>query len=294
MTSGTSNESNPPTLAEFLAAPDHVVAQVMPPTVILAVGGTRRSAELSGISSDSDDYARVSRERMIACVDRFFRLGVRHLFSCLLGSGDFEEVGRFRGQLHDWLEWGVTGPEAMADYARLGWRVRIGGLDAVPELRHLNDRLVAATPPTWQHTLWHYAVPTREALWEQTLAAAHATRASNQTELIRALFGEDVPPAGLWVGSGKPLISQDLVPVVLLGETQCYWTQRPGYELDDDIIRRMVYDCVYRRRTWRKDKSARYADIEQMRSTLESRQILGVGRRIGGFWYPDYVQDDDR
>jgi hypothetical protein len=265
----------------------------MPPTVVFASGGTRRSAALSGISSESDDYARRSRERMVDCFDRFFRLGVRHVFSSILRPGQLGEVGRYREQLYNWIDWGMTGPEALADYATLGWRVRLSGLDAVPELRELNERLVAATPSTWQRTLWLYAAPTRGSLWEQTLAAAHATKARTQTELIRALLGEDVPTAGIWIGFGKPMFTEDIIPLVMVGETQCYWTQRPGYDLDEPGIRRIVYDYAYRRQTWQEDKSTRYADIEQTRSIWESPQILGVGKRTGGFWYPDYEQDDD-
>ena len=292
MTTAPSNESNPPALAEFLAAPDEAVAAVMPPTVVFSVGGTRRSAALSGIASQSDDYARLSRKWMVACFNRFFRLGVRHLFNCLVLPPQFEEVGRGRDQLYKWIEWGVTGPQALSDYAEFGWRVRIAGLDTVPELQGLNERLVAATPATWQHTLWLYATPRRGSLWEQTLAAAQATAARSQADLIRALLGEDVPTAGLWIGFGKPTITQDIVPLVMIGETHCYWTQRPGYDIDEAMIRRIVYDSVYRRRTWQRDKSTRYADIEHMRPILESPQILGIGQRVGDFWYPDYVQDE--
>lgn len=294
MSTGTSSESNPPALADFLAAPDETVAAVMPATVVYASGGTRRSAALSGISSQSDDYARHQRERMVACFQRFFRLGVRHLFTCAVRPGQFDEVGRYREQLITWIDWGLAGPEALADYAELGWRVRISGLESVPELRELNERLVSATPDTWQHTLWLYGTPTAGSLWEYMLAAAQVGKARTQGELIRAMLGEDVPTAGLWIGFGKPMMTHDIIPLVLLGETQCYWTQRPGYDIDEDLIRRIVYDCAYRRKTWRRDKSTRYADIEQMRSVLESRQILGIGRRTGGFWHPDYTQDDER
>jgi hypothetical protein len=187
----------------------------------------------------------------------------------------------------------VTGPEALTDYAEHGWRVRMGGLDDVPELRELNERLVAATPATAPHTLWLYAAPTRGSLWEQTLAVAQASGARTQSELIRAVLGEDVPTAGMWIGAGKATITEDQVPLAILGETHCYWTQRPGYDFDEDIIRRIVYDYAYRRQTWQKDKSGRYADIEQSRSVWESRKVLGIGQRAGGFWYPDYEQDDD-
>jgi hypothetical protein len=288
-----SSQPTPPTLAEFLAAPDEDVAAVMPATVVFLSGGTRRSAALSGVSSSSDDYARYSRERMVNCFHRFFQLGVRNLFTCALRYNQFDEVGRYRERLINWTEWGLTGPEALEDYAKYGWRVRIGGAEAIEELSDLNARLIAATPANWKHTLWFYATPTRETLWEQMLAAAQATKASNQTELIRALLGEDVPTAGLWIGFGKPMMTADMVPIALVGETDCYWTERPGYEIDDDQIRRILYDAVYRRRTWQEDKSSRYDDIEQTRSIWEGRKVMGVGRRAGGFWYADYEQEDE-
>jgi hypothetical protein len=291
VTTGTSDDSRIPSLADFLAAPEEEVAAVMPPTVIVSLGGTRRSAALRGIGSDSDEYARFSRARMIACFDLFFRLGVRHLFNSVVRPRQFEEVGRYRDRLISWIEWGLTGPEALADYARLGWRVRLGGGEAVPQLRELNDRLVAATPSTWNHTLWLYAAPTRGSLWDQALAVAHATGARTHEELIRALLGEDVPTAGMWIGTGKPVISEDQIPMAMVGETNLYWTARPGYDIDEEMIRRIVYDCVYRRRTWQKDKSARYADIDKMRSLLETRHVMGIGKRVRAFWYPDHDQD---
>jgi hypothetical protein len=89
------------------------------------------------------------------------------------------------------------------------------------------------------------------------------------------------------------MITHDIIPLALMGETQCYWVQRPGYDIDEVMVRRIIYDTVYRRRTWREDKSTRYANIEQTRSLWESRQVLGIGRRVGGFWYPASDQDDD-
>ena len=69
---------------------------------------------------------------MIACFELFFRFGVRHIFNTLIRPNQFAEVGRYRERLLDWLDWGVAGPEALADYARLGWRVRLLGTMSVP------------------------------------------------------------------------------------------------------------------------------------------------------------------
>lgn len=282
-----------PSLAEFLAAPVEHVADVMPETVIFAVGGTRRSAALAGISAQTDDYAHSSRARMIDCFAQFFQLGTRHLFTSMLRPGQLDEVGRYRNRLISWLDWGLAGPEAIEDYSRHGWRVRLCGAEGIPELHDATERLRAATPRSWKHTLWLYVAPEPGTLWQQMLATAHAAQTHSQADLIRALFGEDIPPAEVYIGFGKPIFTHDIVPLALLGEAQCYWTQRPGYEIDEHMVRRIVYDTVYRRRTWREDKSARYDHIETTRDLWESRQMIGIGQRVGGFWYPAGSQDEE-
>lgn len=282
-----------PNLEEFLRLPAERIAAVMPQTVIFAVGGTRRSAALAGIAASSDEYARSSRERMIGCFEQFFRLGTRHLFTSMLRPGQLDEVGRYRERLIGWLDWGLAGPQALADYQRRGWRVRLCGADEIPELRGAVERLRAATPRAWKHTLWLYVAPSQGTLWSQMLDAAHASQARTQADLIQALFGEPIPPAEIYIGFGKPILTHDIIPLALLGEAQGYWTQRPGYEIDETMVRRIVYDTVYRRRTWREDKSARYDGIEATRDLWESRQVIGVGRRIGGFWYPASVSEEE-
>jgi hypothetical protein len=230
---------------------------------------------------------------MVDCFAQLFQLGVRHLFTSMLRPGQLEETGRYRQRLLSWLDWGLAGPEALEDYRRHGWRVRLCGAEGVPELCGAVERLRAATPPAWRQTLWLYVAPAPGALWAQMLAAAHAAQVRSQADLIRAMFGEAIPPAEIYIGFGKPIFTHDIVPLALLGEAQCYWMQRPGYEIDEDMVRRIVYDTVYRRRTWREDKSARYDGIEASRELWESRQIIGVGQRVGGFWYPASIQDEE-
>lgn len=281
-----------PSLEAFLAAPTGDVARVAPATVIFAVGGTRRSAVLAGVSPQSDDYASYSRARMVACFDLFFQLGVRHLFTSLLRPGQLAEAGPYRDRLMDWLIWGAAGPEAMADYQQRGWRVRLVGGEGMPELQAAAERLRAATPATWEQTLWLYVAPDMETHWAQLLTAAQQVQAATRQEAVRALYGEDIPPATLYLGFGKPMLTCDIVPLVLIEEAQCYWSQVPGYDLDEPTLRRIIYDHAYLRRTWRKDKSKRYEAVLARRELWEKPHVLGLGQREGGFWYPLREQDD--
>jgi len=288
------SEVQPPSLAAFLDAPADCVARVAPATVIFAPGGTRRSAVLAGISPQSDEYARWTRERMVKCSELFFKLGVRHLFMSVMRPPQFAEVGRYRDRLLDWLDWGLAGPEAIADYARLGWRVRLLGADGLGQLGTAAERLRQTMPGTTTPTLWYYVVPEIESPWQWVRAALRRTEGNTTSDVIRALYGEDLPLATLYLAFGKPMFVPDLLPPLLSGDIQCYWTQRPGYALDERTLRQIIYDYAYLRPTWTRDKSARYADVEAQRSLWEQAPILGLGRRIGAFWYPITEQESAR
>jgi len=288
------SEAQPPSRANFLDAPTDLVACVAPATVIFAPGGTRRSAVLAGISPQSDEYARWTRERMVACSELFFNLGIRHLFMSVMRPPQLAEVGRYRDRLLDWLDWGLAGPEALADYARLGWRVRLLGADGLGQLGTAAERLRQTMPGTATPTLWYYVVPEIESPWQWVRAALRQTEGNTTSDVIRALYGEDVPLATLYLAFGKPMFVPDLLPPLLSGDVQCYWTQRPGYTLDEHTLRQVIYDYAYLRPTWTRDKSARYAGVEAQRSLWEQAPVLGLGRRAGAFWYPMSEQEHAR
>src|SRR5689334_16005635 len=115
-----------PSLDEFLTTPIEAVREVAPATLLLGVGGTRRSAVLAGISTTSDEYAYWLREQMLACMELLFHHGVQHIFTVLVAQSQWREVTPgYREKLIDWINWGIAGPEALADYARLNWQVRL-------------------------------------------------------------------------------------------------------------------------------------------------------------------------
>jgi hypothetical protein len=279
----------PPSLEEFLRAPAEQVAAVAPTTMFLAPGGTRREAALAGISPHSEEYPRWSRDRMIECVDLLFRLGVRHLFLTALRHSPMSETGRYRERLIAWTSESMAGWQALEDYAHRGWRVRLLGTESIPELEPTADILRNATPAQWNHTLWFNVSSTPDSYWKTLLAAVHRTQAHTRAEIIRALYDEDIPLATLCLSFGKPMIAADVMPFLLADEVQCYWTQRPGFAQGECSIREIFYDYAYMRRTWQQDKSARYADVLAQREVWEQAPVLGLGRRLGAFWYPAEV-----
>jgi hypothetical protein len=277
----------PPTLEAFLSAPVEQVARVAPATLIYAAGGTRRGAALAGLAPHSDEYVHWSRGRMVGCIELLFRFGARHVIITAIRPGQLAEVGAYRERLLAWTDWGLAGPEALADYARLGWRVRLLGAEDLPELRAAVQRLRDHTAEQSQHTLWCCVVPEPQAPWRWALEAAQRARARTREEAIRALYGEDIPPATLYLGFGKPMLAPDIFPPLLLGEAQCYWSQRPGYTLDEPTLRTILYDYANFRTTWRANRGSRYDNLGRQRAAWETDRVLGVGRRLGDFWYPE-------
>src|SRR5262249_39727047 len=140
-----------------------------------------------------------------------------------------------------------------------------------------------ATPDRWEHTLWWTVTPSDDAPWDAVLSAGARTRA----EAIRALYGEDIPLATMFISFGKPIVIYDLIPPLLVDRLQCYWIMRPGYRLDEPMLRHILYDYAYTRKTgsgpsW----SERYANLGIQRGAWSTQAVLGVGQRMGPFWYP--------
>lgn len=276
----------PETLEQFLETPCEQMHEVAPATLVWVVEGTRRSAALAGIDVRSDEYASWSLRRMNECVEMFFRHGVRHVVTPMLSPSQFAEITpRYRERLFDWLTLLARDPEVLGPYLRNGWRLRVLGAESLPELRPLAEELVAATPDG-QHTLWCSVVAEPGAPWNELLQAVARSGARTREEAIRSLYGEDIPLATMMVAFGKPLFSTDQIPPLLVGKMDCYWTQRPGYRITEREFRTILYDNAYVRRTWREDKTGRAEEARAFRRAWEEGTTLGLGIRLGPFWYP--------
>ncbi len=278
-----------PSLTDFLNAPLSDVRTVAPSAMVYAAAGTRRSAALAGLGSHSEEYVRSSRRQMMDACALIFDHGVRHIFTILASPGQFSEVGRYRARLVDWILWGVNSSEATQDFARHGWRVRLLTDPSIPELDALQRKLAAASAADGASdgkTLWFLVVPDVDAPWRWALDAIHRSEARTQAEAVRALYGEDIPLISLFLGFGKPVIAPELLPPLLGGAVNCYWSQRPGYQLSEAEFRRILYDHAFVRSTWQADKSGRGEEALATRAAWEAGPVLGLGMRLGPFWYP--------
>lgn len=279
---------SPLTRAEFLAAPVATVAAVAPPTAIWAPGGSRRRAVLEGIPLD-EAYIEWSRHLWLDCVALFFQLGIRHLILPILGPRQLTEVGVYGERILHWTIQGVAGPAMLADYRQRGWRARLLTPSPVPALQAAAAEMAALSAPPGAPTAWYYCVTDDEDPWRELFAAVLRTGARTHAEAQLAVYGEEIPPAELMLGFGRFTMGSTLIPPLLVApDLHCYWTQRAGASLTEAMLREILYDFAYTRRTFRRDRRDRYANIEQQRALWDTTQTLGIGTAIGGFWYPEH------
>jgi hypothetical protein len=279
------------TMEDFLDASLEEVRKTAPDTFIYAASGTRRAAALAGIATHGDEFARWSLDQLWRCVNLFFDHGVKHLCMPLIGPSQFEEetLG-YSEYLWEWVRWGLAGDEAIEHYRLKGWRVRIAFHEFIPELKQAGDRVLRETPKGL-HTLWCFAVPQYHLPLQWMFEAALRSQVKTVEEAVEALYGEVIPHAGIYLSTGKPLLSTLQIPPLLVrGVIQGYWSQRPGYSLDDRQLRSIFYDTAYLRKTWLKDKSGRAEEAMKYREVWERAPVLGVGMRLGAFWYPAPIE----
>lgn len=289
MTSDASADNPDQSLEAFLAAPPADVAAVAPPTMIYSVSGTRRGAALAGKMNRGLEYMEWSRQRMMECLDLIFAHGVRHIIMPVITPSQFREATpSYREHLWAWLDHGLAGPQAVSDYAARDWRVRLPFYQALPRLSRAGERLAQETAADSDRNLWAFVAPQHNFLWERALAIlAQSSPVQAAPDAIRLLFGADIPPATLYLDFGKPVFSPDLAPPFLVGVMHCYWTQKPGYSLDETQLRRILYDYAYVRPTWKEDKRGRAQKALEHEDTWQQDLIIGLGRKLGPFWYPD-------
>lgn len=274
-----------PSLEEFLAAPIEEIAKVAPSTLVFSAGGTRRNAALAGISPISDDYAHQSMKKVLTCFDMIFQHGIRHICAVIITPNNLKEITPgFREKLVKWVDSILL--KELFDYGHLRWRVRLIGTESLPELKVTAKRLQKATPQPNGPTIWFHVVPQNNSPWKELLAAVHRTQAQTLKEAIQALYGEDIPPATLFLSFGKPQLTFALIPPLLMGDLQCYWMQRPSINLDKSTLRTILYDYAYLRNTWCADKTGRAEKALKYRSAWQQGPTIGLGMRLGPFWYP--------
>lgn len=276
-----------PTLQDFLDAPIEQVIEVAPKSVVYAPGGTRRSAVYHQIKPWSHEYALWGWLEMLRCAELIFQHGVDNVFIPLYMSGHVREADGDPTALIQMVKRYLTHPDILAAFNSYGRKVRLIDYDDIPSLAEVGQVFSDTLSPTSPQTLWLTTSISPDSRWNALFAARTVKQVATRADAMLALYGELIPPVSLLLGFGKPNFNPELFPVLLEGEIRGYWSQQVGFGLSAKQLRQVFYDFAYTRETWQKDKTNRAAEAEDDRALWESEFILGLGRRIGPFWYPD-------
>lgn len=286
--------SSIPSFDEFLNLPAEEMAHLAPKTLIFAAGGTRRSAALAGVSTTGNEYASWAYGQMIECFALFFRHGVKHIITHAIIPNQYNETtGKYREKLFDWVDWVLAGPDQVQDYQRRGWKVRLLGAENIPQVAHVAQRLREIQAAEDAPTLYFTITTSEDALWESMLTSVVNSGAKTQADAIRAYYGENIPPVEMYISCCKPGFFPAILPPFLMGNVQCYWALRPGFITDSRKIRELIYDFAYVRKTWQADKTGRAEMALEHQSVWENAPTLGLGMRLGPFWYPRPIESPD-
>jgi hypothetical protein len=274
---------------EFQTLPVDAIRALVPKTVVCTLGGTRRAAAFAGIQPSTIEYIHWSRQRMIAWFDIFAKYGVQHIFLSASRVTEFKEQGR-QAKILSVVDQAIADDEMIQAYARRHWRAKIIGDPASPFIQGISERFSASQPQAYAMTLWYMIVPSFDAIWGWMCQSIVSAAATTRQTALEAFYGEAVPPARLLISTGKPTLAADLVPPLISDELQCYWAQKPGYTLEEDDFLAIIYDLAYMRATWRENKNGRAEEALAEQGRWTNAGILGLGQRLGPFWFPREVE----
>ncbi|MCP4076079.1 MAG: hypothetical protein GY744_07835 [Gammaproteobacteria bacterium] len=247
---------------------------------------------MAGITNQ-DQYARWSAGQLMTCFGLFAKYGVQHIITHAIVPTQWEEVTPgYREKLIQWITGILSDPATISEYKRRGWRESFIGANTIPEFEKLQKTLSQEFPQKdYLLTIYYTATPSYNTPWTN-LTPSLKTDWETQDDLIYTQYKEAIPPIKLYIGYGKPVMSSAVCPPLLAAfdGMHSYWLQKPGFLTDERSVLSVLYDYAHTRKTWISDKSERTEQVLNYRDEMLQDNILGIGKRLGPFWYPDNNQ----
>ncbi|HEY9153030.1 MAG TPA: hypothetical protein VIN60_09120 [Anaerolineales bacterium] len=113
------------------------------------------------------------------------------------------------------------------------------------------------------------------------------SRVPNKRELIEMYYGEYVEPVNLFIGFDR--LSAFDMPLIATGEEDLYFTISPSPYMNQEQLRRILYDHLYTRRASEPDYTKFSAqELHDLRNlyTKYLGYTVGTGDLIHGIWVP--------
>ncbi len=282
------------------------IAQIVhdqgPEVCVFIINGTRRWFMLEHAPSQDNfaaAYFEATSKRLVELSQLLFDHGLNTLLLPAFNPHLMARGSRYLKMMGQILPQLTSHPRFLDFYRSYGVRVRFYGdhrqcLADTPyahmsqQFDHLTDQTLAHD----KHRLF-FGICAHDA--SETLAALAIayyqvhSRAPDKRSLVEMYYGEYIPPANIFISSGKPHASD--MPLMTAGREQLYFSVAPAFYMDQSQLRAILYDYLYARTAKRADyESLQAEDWAKLRQFFQANQgkTLGVGakKKEWGMWHP--------
>jgi adenosine tuberculosinyltransferase len=279
-----------------------LVREAGPQVCIFPINGTRRWFTFEYGERRWDNpvaaYMDISSQSHISLYRLFFNYGIDTLVTPTLGSEILLRGEEYMGQI------GAEGLARLAShkdfldfYDEMDIRVHFYG-DYRKRLQHtsysyLSDLFDEAAAKTYHHTHYRllfgvFADDATESISELSVRYFQETGIiADKPSLIERYYGEVIPPATLFIGFGQFWIFD--YPLLSNGTEDLYFTIAPSPYLNENLLRGILYDHLYKRPAEEPD----YASLPPEEQSwlrnfyrLNSDRAFGIGNLYSGVWIP--------
>jgi tuberculosinol/isotuberculosinol synthase len=292
-------------IEEFQRLPAESVAGLVrregPRVCVFPINGTRRWFALEhpqeAATGSIEAYFRIAGQRFIELYRLFFDHGVDTLLTPIFGPELLERGEDYQRMMVPALLWFAQNKRFLDFYDSYDVRVRVYGdttryLASTPYAPALDAyaALAQRTADHQRHRLFIgvCAHDATESVAEFAVRFHQQQgRLPDKREIVKAYYGEYVEPADIFIGFDRPTVFD--MPLVATGNENLYFTVSPSPYLSARTLRMILYDHLYGRQVDESSYAALSSEIwDQMGAFYHANLdgILGVGRKLGGIWYP--------
>ena len=297
-----------PTLEYWLTASSEEVAFEVAShhlAVLFSIDGTRRHYLLHNELEEITDFAAYTRftaERHIRVYDMLFSLGVETIMSSFLYPPNFQRSVSYVQQAVASCQQLLTTDAFLALYKHQDVIVRmVGDYDISPnaavvrsDLMALASELRSVTPRGTRSLRFGFYAgdPITELITRSTTFTRTVGTPPTREELCIACFPEGPSAINILIEAGWLRVGLVLPSILDNGQTDIYNLTHLALEVQEETIRRILYDHLFRR--WaaaEDDLTYSAADLAALREYYADHPngVIGIGQIVGpGLWYAEH------
>lgn len=270
-----------------------------PKVCVFPFNGTRRWVLLEHPIESRDEMAETYVEQTIQGYIRLYKLlfdhGIETVIAPVFGKEILERGEEYMTTIGESMKVLADRPEFVSFYRDYDVRVRFYG-DYRNGLRthyqHIIDSFDRATEITLEnktHRLFYgvFADDATQHIAELAIKHYETHKAiPNKQELVQLYYGETIDKADLFIGFEK--FTAFDYPMLNTGNESLYFTIAPSLYMTDTLLRKILFDHIYRRPVPDPDyRTLSEDDLEVMRQAYMSGRdhAFGLGTVENGVWY---------